>query len=108
MFTLKDYRENRFHVGWTHDKWQRLLNDDWVYVYRRRSGASKNYNMYKITKRGMYAINDLYEMLRGEQKIPTTSRSNPMFAKDNKYTDWKSQDAIKAFNRDIDDNKLDR
>ena len=61
-----------------------MLRDGWIEVFRRRRKKYKT--LYGLSFKTQRVINSIYKKLSGEE-IPTSLSSNPMFAKNVKFTD---------------------
>ena len=71
-------------LSWDTDRFDRLLRDNWIIVFRKRVG--KNKTLYGLSYKTIRVITSIYKKLNGEE-IPTSLSGNPMFAKNVSYTD---------------------
>jgi hypothetical protein len=71
-------------LSWDEDRFDRLLRDGWIEVFRRRRKKFKT--LYGLTYKTQRVISSIYKKLSGEE-IPTSLSANPMFAKNVKFSD---------------------
>ena len=65
-------------LSWDEHRFDRLLRDGWIQVFRKRMGARKA--LYDISYKGTRMVTEIYKKLNGEE-IPVSSSHNPMFKK---------------------------
>ena len=103
LHALKRFRKQDFENGtitltWDKKRWERLLAEDWIKVYReRRPKHNQNYKIYSLTLKGKTQIENYYKILCGEKPIPETPQHNPIM-KEETYNDKRYASAIRAFN----------
>lgn len=83
-FSKDKFKEFDKLLSWDVNRFNRLLKDDWIAVFRKRSGNRKA--LYELSYKGRRCVNSIYKKLSGEE-IPTTQNSNPLFAKNVSYSD---------------------
>ena len=83
---LLSLEENRF---------DRLLRDGWIVVFRKRSGKTKA--LYEISYKGRRMIGSMYDKLNGGL-IPEGKSTNPMFLAGASYQDKVYRNMIKEMN----------
>ena len=71
-------------LSWDESRFDRLLRDEWIVVFRKRMGARKA--LYELSYKGTRMVTEIYKKLNGDE-IPTSSSYNPMFQKNVSYTD---------------------
>ena len=71
-------------LSWDEDRFDRLLRDGWIEVFRKSS--KKHKTLYDLSFKTQRVISSIYKKLSGEE-IPTDIKSNRIFAKNVKYTD---------------------
>lgn len=81
-FIKEDFKRGKIGMSYDNHKFQRMLNDDWIEVFRARSGSRSNFNVYRTTRKCNRMIERFYKLLLGEEFIPETPRANPIFRKD--------------------------
>jgi hypothetical protein len=82
-FDKDKFREFDKLISWDRHRFDRLLRDGWIEVFRKRS---KNKALYDTSYRTKRVIDKIYKQLNGEE-IPTDMGNNPMFAKNVGYND---------------------
>ena len=93
-FTLKDFKNGVYLYTWDKSRWQRLLREGWIEVWRHRNRTTQKYNIYKVSFKASQMISRIYRLLLGEEDLPVTDRSK--FYNNKSYTD-------KVMNKAIDD-----
>ena len=84
IFSKEKFREFDNILSWDEDRFDRLLRDGWIEVFRRRRKKFKT--LYGLTFKTQRVINSIYQKLSGEE-IPTDVSNNPIFAKNVKLSD---------------------
>jgi len=97
-FGKDKFREFRKLLSWDKSRFERLLRDGWIQVFRKRTGKSKT--LYCLSYKSKRVINSIYKKLNGEE-IPTSPSQNPMFLKNVSYTDRVYRNMIKDMNKFI-------
>ena len=80
------YSEDEFDslLSWNEARFDSLLRDGWIEVFRKR--RMKHKTLYGVTFKTQRVISSVYKKLSGEE-IPTSLNNNPIFAKNVKYSD---------------------
>jgi len=97
-FSREDFSEYNTLMGWDPNRFNRLLKDGWIVVFRKRNSHTKA--IYEITYKTKTAIRSLYKKLNGEE-IPVSASNNPMFLKRVPYTDKVYRHYIKGMNAEL-------
>jgi hypothetical protein len=84
IFSKEKFQEFDNLLSWDEDRFDRLLRDGWIEVFRKR--RKKHKSLYGLTFKTQRVISSIYKKLSGEE-IPTDLSNNPMFAKNVKYSD---------------------
>ena len=84
IFSKDKFEEFDNLLSWDVDRFDRLLRDDWIEVFRKRRGNKKG--LYQLSYKTQRVVISIYKKLSGEE-IPMSQNSNPMFARNVKYTD---------------------
>ena len=79
-------------MSWDVNRFDRMLRDGWIHVWRKRSG--KQATLYELTYKTRRIIDTIYKKLNGEE----ISERNPLFNKNVSYTDKVYRNAIKKIN----------
>lgn len=85
-------------LSWDEHRFDRLLRDGWIQVFRKRMGARKA--LYNISYKGTRMVTEIYKKLNGEE-IPVSSSHNPMFKKNVSYADKVYRNMIIEMNATI-------
>ena len=97
-FRRQDFENGTVTLTWDKQRWKRLLDDEWIKVYRERNAKKgRNYKIYCLTYKGKTTIEYFYQILCGEKPIPETPQHNPIM-KEETYNDKRYASAIRAFN----------
>jgi|TARA_R100000231_G_C5299561_1_gene157145 hypothetical protein len=97
-FSKDKFQEFDELLSWDEDRFDRLLRDGWIQVFRKRVG--KNKTLYSLSFKTLRVVSSIYKKLSGEE-IPTSVTGNPMFAKNVSYTDKVYRNFIKNMNKFI-------
>lgn len=84
--------------SWDKNRFNKLMHDGWVHIWRQRSGAEAN--LYELTFKAKRLVNSIYKKLNGEEPIPESKRRNAIF-RSNKFSDKTYAIAIRKFNEDF-------
>ena len=84
IFSKEKFDEFDSLLSWNEARFDRLLRDGWIEVFRKR--RKKHKTLYGVTFKAQRVISSVYKKLSGEE-IPTSLNNNPIFAKNVKYSD---------------------
>jgi len=89
LYSEKYFSKDKFDefdelISWDVNRFDRLLRDGWISVFRKRSGHKKA--LYEMSYKGKRMILTMYKKLNGEE-IPVSPSVNPMFQKNVSYSD---------------------
>ena len=99
FFTKQDFKDGTHSYSWDNRRWNRLLKDGWIVVWRNRNRTTQKYNIYKVSMKGKHLLNRIYRIMLGEEDIPETENSNKIMNR-NSYMDKVLSVAIKNVNKD--------
>jgi len=99
LFSKKDFEEGVYTFSWNNRRWSKLLQDDWIKVWRHRNRTTQKYNIYTLSFKGKQLISRIYRIMLGLDNIPTSERRNKIIA-GNSYTDKVMTTAIYNVNKD--------
>lgn len=99
LFTKKDYMDGTYAYSWDKHRWDRLLKEGWITVWRNRNRTTQKYNIYKVSFRCKQLIKQIYRIMLGEEDIPTSTKRNPIM-KGKSYSDKVLIKAINNVNKD--------
>lgn len=98
MFTKQDFKTGCYSFSWDNRRWNRLLKEGWIVVWRNRNRTTQKYHIYKVSFKCKQLIKRMYRMMLGEEDIPTSSRNKIMTGKT--YTDKVLSFSINNVNND--------
>ena len=99
LFTKKDFEAGVYTFSWNNRRWSKLLQNDWIKVWRHRNRTTQKYNIYTLSFKGKQLISRMYRIMLGLDDIPTSERRNKLIA-GNSYTDKVMTKAIYNINKD--------
>ena len=95
LFKKSDFKEYEEIMSWDINRFDRLLRDGWIHVWRKRKGSEAT--LYELTYKTKRIIDTIYKKLNGEE----ISERNPLFNKNVSYADKVYRNAIKKLNESI-------
>lgn len=98
MFTKSRFQEFETIMSWDTKRFNNLLRDGWLQVFRRRSG--KNATLYELSYKGKSLVRTVYRKLNGEE-VGESPNINPLFRLDASYMDKMQRKMIKEMNEFI-------
>jgi hypothetical protein len=99
MFTKEDFKTGTYSYSWDNRRWNRLLKEDWITVWRKRNRTTQKYHIYKVSFKGKQLISRIYRIMLGHEDIPTSTKRNSIM-KGNTYTDKVLITSINNVNKD--------
>jgi hypothetical protein len=99
LFTKQDFKIGVYSYSWDNRRWNRLLKDGWIVVWRKRNRTTQKYHIYKTSFKFKHLLSRIYRIMLGEEDIPETEKSNKIM-KRNSYMDKVLTVAIKNVNKD--------
>lgn len=99
IFSKIDFKMGAYSYSWDNRRWNRLLQEDWIKVWRQRNHTTQKYNLYKMSFKGKQLINRIYRIMLGEEDIPTSERRNVIML-GRTYTDTVLKTSINNVNKD--------
>jgi hypothetical protein len=69
-FTKNDYKIGVLAYSWDNKRWNRLLKEGWIVVWRKRNHTTQKYHIYKTSFKCRQMITRIYKMLLNEEEIP--------------------------------------
>jgi hypothetical protein len=100
-FTKKDFIEGTYSYSWNNRRWNKLIKNNWIVVWRNRNRTTQKYNIYKVSFKFKQLINRIYKIMLGEEDIPTSERRNNIM-KGKSYIDKVLTRSIHNVNKDKD------
>jgi len=99
FFTKQDFKTGTHSYSWDNRRWNRLLKEDWITVWRKRNRTTQKYHIYKVSFKGKQLISRIYRVMLGEEDIPETTRANKIMKRES-YMDKVLSNAILNVNAD--------
>ena len=99
MFTINDFKMGTYSYSWNNRRWNKLIQNNWVVLWRHRNRSTQKYNIYKVSFKGKQLIQRIYRIMLGEDDIPTSERRNSIM-KGKSYIDKVLQTSIYNVNKD--------
>ena len=87
-----------YSYSWDNRRWNRLLKEGWITVWRHRNRKDIKYSIYKVSLKCKQLINRIYKIMLGQEDIPM-SRSNSIVTGET-YTDKVLRTSIRNINKD--------
>ena len=97
-FSKDKFKEFDKILSWEEHRFDRLLRDGWVEVFRKRKGKRKG--LYNLSYKSQRVLTSIYKKLNGEE-LPTSPSQNPMFLKNTSYSNKMYRQAIENMNEFI-------
>ena len=98
-FTKQDFKTGSYSYSWDNRRWNRLLKEDWIVVWRKRNRSTQMFNIYQVSFKCKQLISRIYRIMTGEDDLPVSKRRNKLIA-GNSYTDKVLTKAIYNVNKD--------
>ena len=99
LFNKDDFKMGTYSYSWDNRRWNRLLKEDWIVVWRTRNRTTQKFHIYKVSFKGKQLISRVYRMMLGEEDIPTSIKRNSIM-KGETYTDKVLITSIQNVNKD--------
>ena len=95
LFTKDDFKKGTYSYSWDNRRWNRLLKQGWIVVWRRRNRTTQKYHIYKVSQKCKQLTSRMYRIILGEEDMPTTK-----LEKSNKYSFKVTTKAVEYVNKD--------
>ncbi len=95
LFTKDDFKKGTYSYSWDNRRWNRLLKQGWITVWRKRNRTTQKYNIYKVSTKCKQLISRMYRIMLGEEDMP-----NKIFEKNDRYIYKVLNTSIKNVNKD--------
>jgi hypothetical protein len=96
LFNRQDFDEFSMTMHWDTARFNRMLTDGWVIIWRKRVGQEAT--LYEISFKGKSLCRSVYRKLNGEERISDNYQNNPMYAKNASYTNKRYRRIIEKMN----------
>ena len=98
LFTIKDFKIGTYAYSWDNRRWNKLIQNNWIVVWRNRNRTTQKYNIYKVSFKGKQLISRIYRIMLGQEDINIGSRNKLITG--SSYTDKVMTKAIYNINKD--------
>lgn len=98
FFTKQDFKIGTYAYSWNNRRWNDLLKEGWITVWRERNYTTQKYNIYKVSFKCKQLISKMYRIMLGKENIPTSHRNSIM--NNDTYMNTVSSKAITNVNND--------
>ena len=76
FFTKNDFKKGTYSYSWDNRRWNILLKEGWIYVWRKRNRTTQKYNIYKVSVKCKQLIARMYRIMLGEEDMPIAKLEN--------------------------------
>jgi hypothetical protein len=98
-FSKQDFKDGAYAYSWDNRRWNKLLKQGWIVVWRNRNHTTQKYNIYQVSFKFKILSAKIYRIMLGEDDIPTSERRNKIM-KGQTYTDTVLKFAVNNVNKD--------
>ena len=98
LFSKKDFELGSYSYSWDNRRWNKLIQNDWIVVWRHRNRTTQKFNIYKVSFKGKQLIKRIYRIMLGEEDIPISTKRNKIMRGET-YIDKVLQTSIKNVNK---------
>mgnify|MGYP003669521979 FL=1 len=99
LFTREDFKIGTYSYSWDNRRWNRLLKEGWITVWRVHNRTTQKYNIYKVSFKCKQLISRMYRIMLGKEDIPTSLHRNKIM-KGKTYMDKVMITSIEHVNKD--------
>ena len=99
LFTREDFKIGTYSYSWDNRRWNRLLKEGWIIVWRQHNRTTQKYNIYKVSFKCKQLISRMYRIMLGKEDIPTSLHRNKIM-KGKTYMDKVMITSIDNVNKD--------
>ena len=99
LFTREDFKIGTYSCSWDNRRWNRLLKEGWITVWRTHNRTTQKYNIYKVSFKCKQLISRMYRIMLGTEDIPTSTHRNKIM-KGKTYMDKVMITSINNVNKD--------
>jgi len=99
LFTKQDFKTGSYSYSWDNRRWNRLLKEGWIVVWRKRNRTTQKYHIYKTSTKFKLLLSRIYRIMLGEEDIPENMNSNKIMKRET-YIDKVLSFSIKNVNKD--------
>jgi hypothetical protein len=99
LFTREDFKIGTYSYSWDNRRWNRLLKEGWIIVWRVHNRTTQKYNIYKVSFKCKQLISRMYRIMLGKEDIPTSLHRNKIM-RGKTYMDKVMITSIENVNKD--------
>jgi len=78
LFTKQDFKMGTYSYSWDNRRWNRLLKEGWIVVWRKRNRTTQKYHLYKTSTRFKHLSSRMYRIMLGEEDVPNINSEGYM------------------------------
>ena len=78
FFNKKDFKNGVYSYSWDNRRWNRLLKEGWVIVWRKRNRTTQLHHLYEVSFKCKQLIQRVYRIMLGQDDLPISSRRNKL------------------------------
>jgi len=75
LFNKNDFKIGSYSYSWDNRRWNRLLKNGWIVVWRKRNRTTQKYHLYKVSTKMKHLISRMYRIMLGEEDVPSLKGS---------------------------------
>ena len=49
LFSKQDFKVGTYAYSWDNRRWNKMIKNDWIVVWRKRNRTTQKYNIYKVS-----------------------------------------------------------
>ena len=80
LFTKDDFKKGTYSYSWDNRRWNRLLKQGWITVWRKRNRTTQKYHIYKVSVKCKQLTSRMYRIMTGEENIPVSKIKNNTYS----------------------------
>ena len=71
FFNKNDFITGTYSYSWDNRRWNRLLKQGWITVWRERNRTTQKYHIYKVSYKCKQLISRMYRIMLGRENMTT-------------------------------------
>tara|TARA_Y100000015_G_C2386508_1_gene87733 strand:- start:734 stop:1171 length:438 start_codon:yes stop_codon:yes gene_type:complete len=80
LFNKDDFKKGTYSYSWDNRRWNRLLKQGWIKVWRERNRTTQKYHIYKVSVKCKQLTSRMYRIMTGEENIPVSKIKNNTYS----------------------------
>ena len=69
-FRKEDFKNGSYSYSWDNRRWNKLLKNEWIKVWRHHNRTTQKYNIYKTSFKFKHVLSRIYRIMLGEEDLP--------------------------------------